>query len=114
MLRGRIAAAVAAAGVGLVVLAIVQAAAFAVSGAYLLLAAPVLGLPVALRVYRALHRVCTTRSRSAEVQAVAGILLLIAMAILGISFGGLALLPPAALLAVAAALTPRPPGGATG
>ena len=106
--RGRLAAIAAAAGVVLAALAVVQAAVFAATGAYLLIAAPLVGLPVALAVYRALHRLCSSGSRRAEATALAGISLLFSVAIMGISFGGIPLLLPAIVLALAAALTPGP------
>ncbi len=98
----------AAVAVALAALAIVQGAVFALSGAYLLVAAPLVGLPLALLVYRALHRVCTTGGRGARLEALAGTLVLTAIAILGMSFGGFPLLLPALLLAVAVAVTPGP------
>lgn len=106
--KGKFAAIAAAAGVVLAVLAVVQGAVFAATGAYLLIVAPLVGLPVALAVYRALHRLCSTGSRRAEATAVAGIWFLVAVAIIGISFGGFPLVLPAMFLALAAALTPRP------
>ena len=108
MTRGKLAAAAAGAAVLVAALGIVQGALVAATGAYLLILAPLIGLPVALGVYRALHRRCTTGSRRALATAFAGIWLLIAVAILGVSFGGFTLLLPAMLLALAAALTPRP------
>ncbi len=81
----------------------------AFGGAYLLVAAPLAGLLVALAVFGALRRVCRTGSRSARDGAWAGIMALLIGAYFGISFGGFMLLVPAALLAVAAAITPRPP-----
>ncbi len=99
---------VAAAGVVLAALAVVQAAIFALWGAYLLIVAPLIGLHVAWAVHRALHEVCTTGSLRAETTAAGGILFLGALAIVGISFGGFPLLVPAIFLALAAALTPRP------
>jgi hypothetical protein len=106
--RGKLAAIAAAAGVVLAALAVVQAAVFAATGAYLAIVAPLVGLPVALAVYRALHRLCNTGSRLAEATALAGIWFLVGVAIMGISFGGLPLILPAIVLALAAALTPRP------
>jgi len=106
--RGKLAALAAATGVGFAALVVGQAAAFAATGAYLVIVAPLAGLPVAVAVYRALHRLCTTGSRRAEVTAFAGIWLLIAVAIIGVSSGGFPLLVPAMFLALAAALTPRP------
>jgi len=108
MIRGRIAAGVAATAVGLAALAVVQAAVFAASGAYLLIVAPLVGLPLALAIYRTLHRLCSTGGRFARAEALAGSLALAAIAIVGISFGGFALLLPAVLLAIAAGLTPSP------
>jgi hypothetical protein len=108
MRRGRFAAGIAATGVGLAGLAVASSLAIALSGPYLLMVAPLLGLPITFGVFKALRRVCTTGSRKAEAQAVAGILALPVLAVFGISFGGFQLLPPAILLAVAAALTPRP------
>jgi hypothetical protein len=106
--RGKIAAGLAATGVALAVLAVLLGVVFAIAGAYLLIVAPVVGLPVAFAVYRALHRRCTTGSTRAAAAASAGILFLGAFAIVGISVGGLPLLLPAVFLAFAAALTPRP------
>ena len=110
MRRGDVAAGTAAAGVVLAGLAVVQALVFAATGAYLLVVAPLVGLAVTLAVFRALRRVCTTGSRGARAEATAGVLFLGAVAILGISFGGFALLLPALALALAVALTPRPAG----
>jgi hypothetical protein len=112
--RGKLAAGVAATGVALSALALVQAVVFAASGAYLLVVAPIVGLPIAVSVYRALRTVCTTGSARAGAAAGAGILLLAAIALAGISFGGLPLLFPAMFLAIAAALTPRPAPPPTG
>lgn len=109
--RGKAASITAGAGVVLAALAVVQGAVFAATGAYLLIVAPLVGLPVALAVYRALHRLCSTGSRRAEATALAGIWFLAAVAIIGISFGGFPLALPAMLLALAAALTPRPASG---
>ena len=109
--RGKAAAIAAAGGVVLAASTVVLGAVFAATGAYLLLVAPLVGLPVAWEVYRALHRLCTTGSRRAAATALAGIGFLVAVAILGISFGGFPLLGPAMLLALAAALTPRPARG---
>jgi len=108
MTRGQLAAVMAGGGVLLVGLTVVLGAVFAATGAYLLIVAPLIGLLVAWEVYRALHRLCSTGSRRAEATAFAGILLLVALAILGVSFGGFPLLLPAILLSLAAALTPRP------
>jgi hypothetical protein len=68
-------AGVAATGVAL---AVVQAAVFAVGGAYLLIVAPLVGAPVAFAVYRALQRLCTTGSTGAAAAASARILFLAA------------------------------------
>lgn len=112
--RGKLAAALALAGVGLAALALLQAAVFAASGAYLLIVAPLVGLPVAFGTYRALRQVCATGSSRAQGAAAAGILFLVASAIIGISFGGFPLLLPAMFLALAAALTPRSVGRSHG
>src|SRR4051812_5420762 len=109
--RGKFAATAAAAGVVLAALAVVLGAVLAATGAYVLIVAPLVGLPLALEVYRALQRLCSTGSRRAEATAVAGIWSLVAIAILGISFGGFPLVLPAMFLALAAALTPRPARG---
>jgi hypothetical protein len=108
MTRGKLAASAAGAAVLLAALGVVGGALSAATGAYLLILAPLIGLPIALAVYKALHRRCTTGSRRALAAAFAGIWLLIAVAILGVSFGGFSLILPAMLLALAAALTPRP------
>ena len=107
-MRGDVAAGLAGAGVALAALAVVYGAAAATTGAYALVVAPLLGLPIALGVFRALRRVCTTGAAAAEGLALAGILLLGVLAIMGVSFGGFPLLTTAILLALAAALTPRP------
>jgi hypothetical protein len=109
--RGTFAAIAAAAGVVLAALAVLLGAVLAATGAYLLIVAPLVGLPLALEIYRALHRLCSTGSRRAEATALAGIWLLVAVAILGISFGGFPLILPAMFLALAATLTPRPARG---
>lgn len=105
--RGKLAAGIAGSAVVLAGLAVAQSAAFALSGAYLLIAAPLVGLPITVGVYLALHRICTIEDRRAEAVAAVGPLLLAGVAVLGISFGGFSLLVPAMLLAVAAVLTPR-------
>lgn len=107
-MRGTLAAVTAGAAVVLLGLAVVQGVVLAFGGAHLLVAAPLVGLLVALAVFGALRRVCRTGSRSARDGAWAGIMALLIGAYFGISFGGFMLLVPAALLAVAAAITPRP------
>ena len=108
MTRGRIAAALATSAVALLVLAVASGVVLALQGAYLLLAAPVVGLWMGLGVWAALRRVCTTGSRCAQAIALSGIVLMPVVGILGVSFGGIALLVPAALFALARAVTPRP------
>ena len=108
MTRGRAAAALASGAVGLLGLAVLYGVFSAIEGAYLLWVAPIVGMAIGLRVWSALRRVCTTGSRSAELTAVAGIAIMPIVAYFGVSFGGIALLVPAALLAVAAVVTPRP------
>ena len=108
MTRGKLAAVTAGSGVLLVALAVVHGTILATTGAYLLIVAPLIGLPVAWVVYGALHRVCSTGSKRAEVTAFTGISLLVVLAVLGVSFGGISLLLPAIVLSLAAALTPRP------
>jgi len=110
VIRGKLAAVTAGAGVGLCALVVIQSLAFAVTGAYLLVVAPLLGLVVAWEVYRALHRVCSTGRRRSQLGAFAGIWLLVALAWFGVSFGGVPLLLPALVLSLALALTPRAAG----
>lgn len=108
MTRGRAAAAVASLAVGLLVLAVAYGVVAAAGGAYLVVVAPALGLAIAVGVWASLRRMCTTGRRDAGVRAVAGIVVLLVVAVLGISFGGALLVVPAAALTLAAALTPRP------
>ena len=109
-MRGNLAATVAGSAVLLTALAVVQGALAAIEGAHLLIVAPAAGLAVAVGVFGALRRFCRSGSRPARHLALAGIVLLVPCAFLGVSFGGLQLLVPAGLLAVAAALAPRPAG----
>ena len=109
-MRGVLAATVAGSAVLLTALAVVQSAFFAPQGAHLLIVAPAAGLVVAVAVFGALQRFCRSGSGPARGLAIAGIAVLFPLAVLGVSFGGLQLLLPALLLAVAAALTPRPAG----
>jgi hypothetical protein len=108
MTRGKAAAALASFAVGLLGFALAYGAFVAVGGAYLVVVAPASGSAIAVGVWTSLRRLCTTGSRHAERAALGGIILLVATAVLGISFGGALLLLPAAILALAAALTPRP------
>ena len=108
MARGKAAAALATFAVGFLVVAVAYGVAAAVDGAYLLVVAPAAGVAIAAGVWASLRRVCTTGSERAERSALAGIMVLILLAVLGISFGGASLFVPAASLALAAALTPRP------
>ena len=105
--RYRFAASLASLAVGLLVFALAYGVVVAVGGAYVVVVAPALGSGIAVGVWRSLRRLCTTGSRHAQRAALSGIVLLVAIAILGISFGGAFLLLPAAILALAAALTPR-------
>ena len=107
VVRRKLAAGLAGAGVVLAGLAVVQAAIFAVSGSYLLIVAPLVGLPIAVWVYRSLRQRCTSGDRSGGVVAASGVGVLVGIAIVGISFGGISLLLPAVFLALAVALTPR-------
>jgi len=107
MNTGKLAAGMARAGVALVGLTVLQGAAFPASGAYLLIVAPLVGLLIAGWVYWVLHQRCTTGNRFSGFLAAIGIVLLVVIAIFGISFGGVSLLLPAVVLAVAAVLTPR-------
>jgi hypothetical protein len=109
--RGRAAAAVATFAVGLLVLAVAYGVVAAVSGAYLVVVAPALGLAIAVGVWASLRRLCSGGSRHARLTASAGIALLLVVAVLGISFGGALLVVPAAALILAAGLTPRPVDG---
>ncbi|MEA2468622.1 MAG: hypothetical protein QOJ57_2748 [Thermoleophilaceae bacterium] len=109
MTRGKAAAALASLAIGLLILGVAYGIVAAFGGAYLLVVAPAVGAAIALGVWTSLRRVCITGSRRAELTALAGIALLLALAVLGISFGGALLVAPAASLALAAALTPRPP-----
>lgn len=108
MTRGNLAAGLAGTGVALAALAVVQGIFFALSGAYMLLVAPLIGLLIALGIYGSLHALCTTGAARERFEAFGQVFLLAALAVLGISFGGYPLLLPAALLAVATVLTPRP------
>ena len=108
MVRGKAAAALASLAVGLLVLAVAYGVVAAIGGAYQVVAAPTVGVGIAIGVWASLRRVCTTGSRTAQLRALAGIALLLVVAVLGISFGGALLAVPAASLALAAALTPRP------
>ncbi len=107
-MRGTLAASLAGSAVVLVALAVLQAVVSALDGAYLMLAVPVAGLFVALGVFGALRRVCRGGSRSALALAYAGVVVLVVGGFFGVSFGGVQLIVPAALLAVAATITPRP------
>jgi len=108
VIRGRAAAALSTSAVVILAVAVLYRLRAATQGEYLLVVAPAVGMVVGLSVWGALRRLCTTGSRSAEAIAVGGVVVLPVVAIVGISFGGIALLLPAALLAVAGALTPRP------
>ncbi len=110
-MRGTLAATLAGSAVVLLGLALAQGVVSAFGGAYLLVAAPLTGLLVALVVLGLLRRVCRTGSRSARQLAWTGIVLLVVGAVFGVSFGGSMLLLPVALLTVAAAITPQPPAG---
>jgi hypothetical protein len=107
MTRGKVAAALASLAVGLLVLALVYGVVVAVGGTYVVVVAPALGAGIAVGVWRSLRRFCMTGSRHAQCAALSGIVLMVAIAILGISFGGALLLVPTAILSLAAALTPR-------
>jgi hypothetical protein len=100
VIRGSAAAAVASFAVGLLVLAVAYAVVAAVRGAYLLVVAPAVGLAIAVGVW-SLCRMCTTGSRYAGPTALDGIVLLLVVAVLGISFGGALLVVPAAALMTA-------------
>jgi hypothetical protein len=108
MTRGRVAAALASLANGLLVLAVAYGVVAALGGAYALVVAPTLGTAIAVCVWASLRRVCQTGSRAAQATALNGIAALFAVAYLGISFGGALVVLPAASLALAAALTPRP------
>ncbi len=108
-MRGTLAATLALSAVVLLGLGVVQGIVSAFGGAYLLVVAPLAGLLVAIGVFHALRRVCRTGSRPARELAWAGVVFLLVGAFLGVSFGGFLLIVPAALLAVSAAITPRPP-----
>ena len=99
MQRGAVAAGLATTGVVLAAIALGVSAAFALTGAYALVAAPLLGLPLALLVRGALRRADRPR-------AFAGVVAMILLAIGGISLGGIPLLLPALCLAAALAVTP--------
>lgn len=109
MHRGTAAATLVLVAIGLLALALVQSIAWAYyEGAYLLTPAPLLGLGMAVTVFFALRRVCTTGSRSAEAFVFTCLLLTPIIAYFGVSFGGFQLLVPGVLLAIAAVITPRP------
>jgi hypothetical protein len=107
MTRGKVAAALASLAVGLLVLALMYGVVVAIGGTYVVVVGPALGAGIAAGVWRSLSRFCTTGSRQAQRAALSGIVLLVAIAILGISFGGALLLVPTAILSLAAALTPH-------
>jgi hypothetical protein len=104
MQRGALAAGLATTGVVLAALALAVSAAPALTGAYALVAAPLLGLPLALVVRGALRR-------ADRAQAFLGVVVMVLLALGGISLGGIPLLLPALCLAAALAVTPRPVSG---
>ena len=112
MIRGKAAAALASLAIGLLALAVAYGVVAALGGAYAVVVAPTLGMAIAVRVWASLRRVCRTGSRGARITALAGVASLFAVALAGISFGGALVVIPAASLAFAAVLTPRPHAGA--
>lgn len=107
MRSSQVAAAMGAAGVAFAWVAVLWGVVLAWGGAPLLLVAPLCGLPVAAGVHALLRRSRRGDGGPTLPLAATGIAALVALAIGGVSFGGLPLLVTAVLLALSAALTPK-------
>ena len=107
MRRGRLAAGLAGGAVAIAVLIAVWGLTRALDGEWSLLLAPLIGLPIALAVFRTLQLMCRRGGVGFGFAAAGGIALLFVLAIVGPSLGGIPLLVPGVVLAVALVVTPR-------
>jgi hypothetical protein len=105
--RGLFAAGLAGGAVVIAGLIAVWGVVRALDGEWSLLLAPLIGLPIALAVFRALQLTCRRGDVGFGIAAAGGIALLFGLAIVGASLGGVPLLAPAVVLAVALVVTPR-------
>src|SRR3954454_11606797 len=94
MRSGRVAAALASGAVLLAALAAVWGITRAANGEWSLLLAPLVGFLVTVAVFRALQRLCRGGGLRFGVAAAGGIGLVLVLAAVGASFGGIPLLAP--------------------